>query len=45
MNMDIWQLKDIGLLLLAAGTVYGAIRADIKNIHERIKRLEDKLFD
>lgn len=31
-------------VLVPAGAVWGAIRADIKNIHERVTRIEDKVW-
>ena len=32
----------IGQLIVAAA-IWGAIRADIKNIHERMRRLEERI--
>ena len=29
--------------LLTAGAIYGGIRADLRAIHERVERLEDRL--
>lgn len=48
--MDFGLLLNIGTALVAAGAVYGAIRADLKGIHvrlaaqhERQNRIEDRL--
>ncbi|KAB0637257.1 MULTISPECIES: hypothetical protein [Burkholderia cepacia complex] len=47
--MDLGPLWQIGTALVAAGAVYGAIRADLRAIHqkdrdqdERIKTVEDR---
>ncbi|MFX1803531.1 hypothetical protein PWR66_07745 [Paraburkholderia sp. A1RO-5] len=47
--MDFGPLWQIGTALVAAGAVYGAIRADLKAIHqaqrdaaERVKTIEDR---
>lgn len=37
-NIDL--VLKIGTMILTAGVVYGAIRNDIKNIHEQIQRHE-----
>jgi hypothetical protein len=34
MPLDVWA--QIAVAIIGAGAVYGGIRADIKNIHERI---------
>lgn len=47
--MDFGPLWQVGTALVAAGAVYGAIRADLKAIHqkqrddaERVKSIEDR---
>lgn len=40
--MDLGQLTQIVTALLVAGGVYGALRADLKAMHERVNKLEDR---
>lgn len=39
-SLDGLNFNDIFFMLLTAGSVYGAIRQDLKNIHERINKVE-----
>jgi cell division protein FtsL len=36
-------LMQLGMMILAAAATYGAIRQDIKNIHEKISRAEQNV--
>jgi hypothetical protein len=40
--MDFGPFWQVGTALVLAGAVYGAIRADLKAMHERINKLEDR---
>ncbi len=40
MDYSFLHIDNIVVMILSAGAVYGAIRSDIKNIHEQIKRME-----
>ncbi|SAK68305.1 hypothetical protein AWB76_04085 [Caballeronia temeraria] len=42
--MESSLLMNVGGMVLAAGVTYGAIRADLKNLHERIALLEKIVF-
>ncbi|WP_250479115.1 MULTISPECIES: hypothetical protein [unclassified Caballeronia] len=42
--MDASLVLNIGSMVLAAGVTYGAIRADLRNMKERIARLEEIVF-
>jgi hypothetical protein len=41
MDFGFLHLDNVVVMLLSAGAVYGAIRTDIKNIHEKINDLKD----
>ena len=41
MGLEFLHLDNIFGLILTAGAVYGAIRTDIKNIHEKINDIKD----
>ena len=41
MTVDI--VYQIALLLFGGGCVYGGIRADIKNIHENLKTIDQRI--
>ena len=41
MDLGFLHLDNIFGLVLTAGAVYGAIRTDIKNIHEKINDIKD----
>ena len=44
MNLDPMNaLIEIVIMILSAGAIYGAIRMDIKNIHEKIKKNESDI--
>ncbi|WP_286798565.1 hypothetical protein [Pandoraea sp. 64-18] len=40
--MDPGALLQAGVALVSAGVVYGAIRADLKAMHERVGKIEDR---
>ena len=40
MDYSFLHIDNMVVMILSAGAVYGAIRSDIKNIHEQIKRME-----
>lgn len=37
------QLLTIGAMLINAGVIYGAIKSDLKNMHENINKLDVRL--
>lgn len=37
------QLLTIGAMLINAGVIYGAIKSDLKNMHENINKLDTRL--
>jgi hypothetical protein len=37
------SLTDLFVMLVTGGAIYGAIRTDIKNIHEKISRTEKNI--
>jgi hypothetical protein len=41
MDFGFLHLDNVVVMLLSAGAVYGAIRSDIKNIHEKINDVQD----
>jgi len=41
MDFSFLHLDNIVVMLLSAGAVYGAIRSDIKNIHEKINDVQE----
>lgn len=42
--MESGLLLNVASMVLAAGVTYGAIRADLRNMRERIARLEEIVF-
>ncbi len=40
MDYSFLHIDNMIVMILSAGAVYGAIRSDIKNIHEQIQRME-----
>lgn len=40
MDFGFLHLDNLIVMILSAGSIYGAIRSDIKNMHERIERVE-----
>jgi hypothetical protein len=40
MDYSFLHIDNMVVMILSAGAVYGAIRSDIKNIHEQIQRME-----
>jgi hypothetical protein len=41
MDFSFLHLDNVVVMLLSAGSVYGAIRMDIKNIHEKINTVKE----
>jgi hypothetical protein len=41
MDFGFLHLDNVVVMLLSAGAVYGAIRMDIKNIHEKIHDVQE----
>ena len=41
MNFEFLHFDNLIVMLLSAGAVYGAIRMDIKNIHEKIHDVQE----
>jgi hypothetical protein len=41
MDFGFLHLDNVVVMLLSAGSVYGAIRSDIKNIHEKINDIQE----
>lgn len=37
------QLLTIGAMLVNAGVIYGAIKSDLKNMHETINKMDHRL--
>ncbi|MGD1324382.1 hypothetical protein ACNHE5_05515 [Pandoraea pnomenusa] len=40
--MEPGAFLQLGMALVSAGVVYGAIRADLKAMHERVGKIEDR---
>ena len=39
-----FTLKDLAMIIATAGAVYGGIRMELRLMHERVNRLENKVF-